>query len=667
MKFLKNAAFFSLALLLVIVNIGLSFGKDWTERIDLPVYCNPKMDSFQGQIFQKETFLRIAYILSPEDGSVIPEGNFHLSFDPKYFFILGNPVLTDTRTGGTTVIDYIFKNERLIFYVPASSHLQYIECEVASRKLGNRGELTIEDKLKQARTVRWIKPKTDSWSPLSKGQVIAQTTLKAILPHGGYDLNGVKKAVIWANGQKLTGGFQLINALTNRQFPASQPVVFTGELIETGFHIWGGNNYIADFSEFKEEGLFYVRLKVKETQEVVDSFVFPIKNHLYRDLAKKAAGWFYYQRCGTEVPGFHNACHTDDVIIKLDGTRMDVSGGWHDAGDYGKWVGPASVGVLALTTLHEEFGSEFTGENNFPGSLEEAAWGADYLCRGYWDGAFHAGFTSDFEDVCTWLGAPESEPQRVVREEEMLENRYGYSKGPGTSMTGAYLARTGRMLANRDQKLALRCLNVARDIYKIDSRVDLSLPEYKDKLSSYLWLQTGLLHSALELYQATREPDYLKDAEKRAANILDLQDSEGSFFLDQARTSLKYSESRFHLVALYEFLKQNPGSCLNKRIKAAFRSWADLTLQFADVNGFGLIGGLTEDGSPWNLKYQFGNRRISAFAWGLATAASVESEISVRKPPDQRLCLGAGYRCSSPEGTEISKSSGASDPVDHRV
>jgi hypothetical protein len=52
-------------------------------------------------------------------------------------------------------------------------------------------------------------------------------------------------------------------------------------------------------------------------------------------LATKAAKWFYYQRCGTEVPGFHKECHTEDVVIKTDGVKVDVSGGWHDAGVWG--------------------------------------------------------------------------------------------------------------------------------------------------------------------------------------------------------------------------------------------------------------------------------------------------------------------------------------------
>ncbi|HID11370.1 MAG TPA: hypothetical protein EYP17_08740 [Candidatus Latescibacteria bacterium] len=36
----------------------------------------------------------------------------------------------------------------------------------------------------------------------------------------------------------------------------------------------------------------------------------------YLELAEKAARWFYYQRCGTEVPGWHRAYYTEELSEK---------------------------------------------------------------------------------------------------------------------------------------------------------------------------------------------------------------------------------------------------------------------------------------------------------------------------------------------------------------
>jgi hypothetical protein len=245
----------------------IKFDKDWTLRKDLPVFTNPENKSVQANIYQDGDKIRLAFVLSKKSNA--KSVKCKLSFDPMYFFVLGKLVLVNDKTKEKKEIDYQFNNERVIFdEVIVDNNLKYIEFVVASRKLKNIGKLSIEDKLKQARTIRHIKQQTDSWSPLAPNQIIAQPTLRPIISHGGYAVDGVKRAVIWANNTKLTGKFELIDALNNVQHPDPQPVVYTGDLIETGNHIWGGNNYITDFPDFIKEGLYFVRLKVDEGVEI---------------------------------------------------------------------------------------------------------------------------------------------------------------------------------------------------------------------------------------------------------------------------------------------------------------------------------------------------------------------------------------------------------------
>ncbi|MCD6217363.1 glycoside hydrolase family 9 protein [bacterium] len=616
---------------------------EWTLRDDIPVTLDIDGIEWSAALYQNNEMLRIVFYLEDESAKPVKTT---LEFDPVYFLMRGMPVVIDTFAVEKKEIDYKFINDKMIYEVEVTNYPKILEMKATSRKLGNRGELTTEDRIKQARTLRRIRPQIDSWSKLASGQIIAQKTLKPIICHAGYDINGTKSAVIWANSKKLSGTFELLDATRNRQHPAPQPVVYTGQLKCTGFHIWGGNNYVADFSDFKTPGLYYLRLRVNETKEVVDSEVFPIKKNLYRELSKKAAGWYYYQRCGMEIPGFHKACHTQDTVIKLDGTKVDVSGGWHDAGDYGKWIGPTTISIIALANLQDELGDEFIGNRTAkPDVLDEAAWGAEYLCKGYWDGKFHAGFTADFEDVCTWLGAPEKEPPRIVTVAEMIENNYyGCSRGPGISHMGASLAKTGRLIRPYgDKELSDRCISVAKEVYELDKAVDLSKPEYEKKQNSYLWIQAGLLTSAIDLYKVTNDEKYQKDAILFAENLLALQDKDGSFFFDEARTSDKYVECRFHMLALYDFYKQNPGSSLNVKIKDAFKQWADLTMKFANLNNFGLIGGVNKDGKLVNIKYPQGNRRIGAFAWGLATAAILCDEPKYLEAAENQIQWITGF------------------------
>jgi endoglucanase len=618
----------------------VKFDKDWTLRKDIPVYSNPESKSVQANIYQNDKKVRLTFVLSEKSNA--KSVKCKLSFDPMYFFVLGKPVLVNDKTKEINEIDYTFKNERVIFdEVIVDNRLKYIEFTVASRKLKNIGKLTIEDKLKQARTIRRIKQQLDSWSPLASNQIIAQPTLRSIISHGGYAVDGVKRAVIWANNTKLTGKFELIDALNNVQHPDTQPVVYTGNLIETSNHIWGGNNYIADFSDFEKEGLYFVRLKVNETKEISDSYVFPIKKDIYFDLAQKAAKWFYYQRCGTEVPGFHKECHTEDVIIKTDGTKVDVTGGWHDAGDYGKWIGGGTSGVLALTIFQEQFKDEFIS-SEVPELTDEAAWEARYFCKGYWDGAFHPGFTGNFENVCEWLGAPECEPPRIVLEEEMIENNYGPVNSPGISLTGASLAIVAQQIKPYDEEFAKKCIAIAEDAYNIDSKVELD----ENKLNSFLGLQTGLLMSDVELYKITKDNKYKKDAEIRVTNITkqQIEGREGFFHPDEAKKSEGQADCRFQMLALYQYYKTFPESDLNNEIKNTFKSWADYMMKYADVSSFGLIGGVTKDGTIKSYRYVAGaNRRIGAVAWGLATAAILLDESKYLEAAELQLQWIIGF------------------------
>ncbi len=616
------------------------FDDDWTFRKDLPAYSDLGSGLIIAGVFQNDKQVRIAFNLADNSVSGSKKGDCILSFNPMYFFVAGMPVLVDPDTEKKRDIDYLFKNERLFFNVKAEEHLQYIEFNAVSRKLKNLGDLTMEDKIKQARMIRRIRQKTDSWSPLASGQIIAQPTLRPIISHGGYAVDGTKKAVIWSNNTKITGTFELLDALNNRQHPDAQPVVYSGNLEETGNHIWGGNNYVADFSDFTKEGLYFIRVKVNETNEVTDSYVFHIRKNLYFDLAVKASRWFNYQRCGTEVPGFHKECHTEDAVIKLDGTKVDVTGGWHDAGDYGKWVGAGARGVLALSALQDEFGDELGNSSGVPEFVDEAAWEAEYFCKTFWNEHFYPGFTANHENVVEWLGAPENEPPRIPNEAEILEDEYPYYKAPGLGLIGSSLAMAGRQIFPYDKELSEKCISIAKEVHEIEFNLELD----EKTLNSYLHLQAGLLLNDVELYKFTKDSKYEKDAQERVKNILNIQGDEGFFYRDKERTSSKYVICDYHLISMYEFLKLYPGSELNSEIKDAFQRWADYSIRFTGVSNFGVIGGETEDGSLRNLfGSNFRNRYAGVNAWGLATAAILLNDFEYLKAAENQLQWIVGF------------------------
>lgn len=154
----------------IAVESGRPFGNAWTLREDLPVFGDLAEGQLHAGFYQSKERARLAFYLAQSGPSRMTETRVTLGFDPKYFFVQGTPVVVGPAAGASTEINYRFEEEQIIFEtVKATGALAYVEFGVCSRKLRNRGTLTIEEKLKQARTIRRIRPRTDSWSPLAEG------------------------------------------------------------------------------------------------------------------------------------------------------------------------------------------------------------------------------------------------------------------------------------------------------------------------------------------------------------------------------------------------------------------------------------------------------------------------------------------------------------------
>ncbi|MFZ5817058.1 MAG: glycoside hydrolase family 9 protein [Bacillota bacterium] len=115
----------------------------------------------------------------------------------------------------------------------------------------------------------------------------------------------------------------------------------------------GKKAWLADFSQLQAEGTYKLRAGASE------SAPFQVGPDVYSDLFRKAARAYYLQRCGVPlndpVTGLtHEACHLTPARLYDDPTQtVDVSGGWHDAGDYGKYIPPAAVTIGQLLLLHQ--------------------------------------------------------------------------------------------------------------------------------------------------------------------------------------------------------------------------------------------------------------------------------------------------------------------------
>jgi endoglucanase len=218
----------------------------------------------------------------------------------------------------------------------------------------------------------------------------------------GYKPNDQKIAVI-ANpitGYNNTTPFSPGTTYQVRDW-VSNAVVFTGSLTiwNTGTtHTQSGDKiWHFDFSTFTTPGSYYVF----DVTNNVGSYRFDINTCVYNDVLKTAVRMFYYQRCGQARA--YPFCDTGYVDAKChQGTQQDqdcrlynntnistsrnLSGGWHDAGDYNKYVNFAYGTLVDLLLAYEENPGVWTDNYNIPESgngipdiLDEAKYEIDWL------------------------------------------------------------------------------------------------------------------------------------------------------------------------------------------------------------------------------------------------------------------------------------------------
>ena len=121
------------------------------------------------------------------------------------------------------------------------------------------------------------------------------------------------------------------------------------------------------------------------------SYSFTIGNNVYDSLLDDSVKMLYLQRCGTEVKDStfgHVACHNTLATVYHTNEKIDVSGGWHDAGDYGRYVVPGAKSVADLLIAYDanpELFSDSIGipesGNGVPDVLDEVRYELEWMLK----------------------------------------------------------------------------------------------------------------------------------------------------------------------------------------------------------------------------------------------------------------------------------------------
>lgn len=237
----------------------------------------------------------------------------------------------------------------------------------------------------------------------------------------GYTCNGNKNAKVSC--------FKKFGSLSGKRFEIvnqeTEEVVFSDVLSDatTDTKISGEDIYEINFNSVTQQGTYYIRIpdanlnvsaltpRDKENNLKTDTLIsvtFKIGDDIYNEMLSDMSKYYYYQRQGLDLQEKYaqqfarENLHPNDISVKrwsdrnnLSAETFDVSQGWYDAGDYGKYVSPAATSVENLLLAYELFPQEFKKINpnipetdktsdlysNAPAILSEIKWELDMLLK----------------------------------------------------------------------------------------------------------------------------------------------------------------------------------------------------------------------------------------------------------------------------------------------
>ncbi|MBV9300813.1 MAG: glycoside hydrolase family 9 protein [Acidobacteriaceae bacterium] len=226
---------------------------------------------------------------------------------------------------------------------------------------------------------------------LASGAIAAQmeegATKQISLDQAGYLPDLPKIAiVIGSTGQGKSSGTFVIRRTRD------QSVAFRGALNDPVFDPDSGDRVqSADFTSLAETGRFYL-----DVAGVGRSWNFDVGRNVFMRPYYLAMRSYYGQRCGTavdlgpEFPAYkHAPCHLEGAYEASSGkigTHVS-SGGWHDAGDYGRYVVNSGISTGTLLWAWELYGDRVKkislhipeSGNGTPDILNEIRWNLDWM------------------------------------------------------------------------------------------------------------------------------------------------------------------------------------------------------------------------------------------------------------------------------------------------
>jgi endoglucanase len=316
-------------------------------------------------------------------------------------------------------------------------------------------------------------------------------------------------------------------------------VVASGETTPRGTDQASGQNvHSVDFTSFGTAGTGYTLTADGET-----SHPFDIGTDVFKQLRSDALQFFYAQRSGIEIDGdligeeYARPAGHVGVAPNLGDTdvpcqpgvcdyRLDVRGGWYDAGDHGKYVVNGGIATAQLLSSFERTKTAPTAGggaaladstlrvpergNGVPDVLDEARWELEFLMRMQVPaGQPLAGMAHHKMHDANWTGIP-MQPEDDPQQRELHP--------PSTAATlnlAATAAQGARLFAPYDAAFAAKALTVAKTAYAAAEANPAVYADPQDGNGGGSYSDNNVTDefywAAAELYLTTGEAAYLSD------------------------------------------------------------------------------------------------------------------------------------------------------------
>lgn len=461
----------------------------------------------------------------------------------------------------------------------------------------------------------------------------------------------------------------------------SGKTVFTGDSSVLGEDADSGDSvHVLDFSKFQEPGTYTLEADGQKSRS------FSIGGTAYYSgMLYDALNYFYQNRSGIAIESqfitsgdstslARAAGHSNDTArittdwddLNSNGGTQDVTGGWYDAGDHGKYVVNGSISLWMMQNQYEhakqkgdtsayEDGTMSIPENNngYPDLLDEARWEMEWMLKmivqdgEYADMAYHK--VHDIKWTALGMTPADDTLERIL-------------KPPTTCATlnlAACAAQASRLWRDLDSDFSKQCLDAAEAAYAAAKKhPDLYAPIDQsigggpygddDATDEFYW-------AAAELYLTTGDSSYQKDMKA------------SDWYLD-VPTTLKGGESvdtvaSFdwgHTAALGSISLSLYPDQLGKdaeKLSDAFSEAADTYLQLEDKQGYGqpyaastISSSDSDNGYVWGSNsFVIDNAIILAYAYDLTDntdylngAATAMDYLLGRNPVDYSYVTGYG-------------------------